>query len=257
MNLLLVNDDSINAKGIRELALHLSREHTVTIVAPKDEMSGVAHAFTIFTPLYADKVDIGKGITAYSVSGTPSDCVKMGVTHLCTVKPDVVISGLNYGENAGISAFYSGTVAGAREGAMNGIRSIAISTANFSDEAAEYAAKWLSNTLKKLADGSFSFDGTVTFLNVNFPACNPAEIKGSCFTAQGTTPFDDGYEKRVSPSKKEYYWLHGSKTSSTNPQIDECAILDNFVTITPLSLDMTDKKFLDKYQKAGNGILNL
>jgi 5'-nucleotidase len=253
MNILLVNDDNIHAKGIRQLAAHLSTKHIVTVVAPKEEMSGVSHAFTIYNPLFVEKVEFGANITAYAVSGTPSDCVKMGVRKLCASKPDLIISGINCGENSGISAFYSGTVAGAREGALFGIRSIALSISNFDDTMYSYTFKWLDNLLAKLLDNKFSFDGCKTLLNVNFPSCEPGKIVGTKLTAQGTTPFNDDYEQRTSPSGKLYYWLHGDKPDSANNQDDETSLCKNYVTVTPLSLDMTDNNFL----KNNIGTLNL
>jgi 5'-nucleotidase len=253
MNILLVNDDNIHAKGIRYLATHLSKAHNVTVVAPKEEMSGVSHAFTIFSPLFVETVDLGSSIDAYAVSGTPSDCVKIGIRKLCAVIPDLIISGLNCGENSGISAFYSGTVAGAREGALFGIRSIAVSTSNYSDDMYVYAVKWLDNFLAKLSYKEFDFEGDRTFLNVNFPYCHPDKILGTRLTQQGITPFRDDYEKRTSPSGKHYFWLHGDKPASANSLDDETALTQGYVTITPLTLDMTDNNFLENY----NGILNL
>ncbi|MFH0920611.1 MAG: 5'/3'-nucleotidase SurE, partial [Fibrobacterota bacterium] len=105
MKILLTNDDSITAEGIGILARHLAKNHKVTIVAPKHEMSGISHSFTLFSPLFVDEVRLQGGLNGFMVSGTPSDCVKLGVRKILTETPDLVISGFNPGENAGISSF--------------------------------------------------------------------------------------------------------------------------------------------------------
>ncbi len=254
MKILIVNDDNIYSRGLHLLAEHLSTNHSVTVVAPKTEMSGVSHACTINAPLFVEPFNIGNKIKAYAINGTPSDCVKVGIRKLCESRPDLIISGFNHGENSGISSFYSGTVAGAREGALFGIRSIALSLTNYTDPFFTYALNWLDNFLKQLNSGFFDFNPETTFLSINFPQSFPSDKADTVVVKQATTPFNDDYEERKTPNGKAYYWLYGDKPLS-GKQDDETLLAKGFVTITPLCLDMTDKSFLEKYSCHDN--LNL
>jgi 5'-nucleotidase len=247
MNILLTNDDSIYSPGIKVLARHLAANHKITVAAPKEEMSGISHSFTIFSPLFFEIVEFVPGVKAYAIQGTPSDCVKIGVTKLSKPLPDMVISGFNNGDNSGISAFYSGTVAGAREGAFFGIKSLSLSLCSFDDAHFNYALKWLDGLLLAVSNKALEFGGDKTYLNINFPACNVKKIKGTRITRQGTTPFRDKYEERVNPAGQKYYWLFGDKPASSCRHDDECGLEDNFVTVTPLTIDQTDHAFFEKY----------
>ncbi|MFH0921354.1 MAG: 5'/3'-nucleotidase SurE, partial [Fibrobacterota bacterium] len=161
--------------------------------------------------------------------------------------PDLVISGFNPGENAGISSFYSGTVAGAREGTFFGIRSLSLSLSLFDPSHYAYALQWLDRFLARIVDHSIDFDPRRTYLNINFPHCAVKDIKGTRVTRQGTAPFNDDFEERVNPSGKKYYWLFGDKTLSDDCCYDEKAVRCAYVTVTPLTIDMTDNVFYEKY----------
>lgn len=250
MKILLTNDDGIHSKGLHCLASHLLEKHEVTIIAPLAENSGISHSFTIFSPLFIREVSLPGGLTGHGVNGTPSDCVKIGVKKIMPARPDMVISGFNRGENTGISAFYSGTVAGAREGVFFRIRSLSLSLMAYSDAHYGYAISWLDGFLEKLASKKIDFDGSRTFLNVNFPACSPEQIEGTRLTRQGMTPFNDDYEERKSPSGQNYFWLFGDRPPEPDARADETAVEKGFVTVTPLSVDMTDYGFLEKYSNA-------
>ena len=247
MDILITNDDGILSKGIIVLAQNLAKNHSVTVVAPQVEMSGASHSFTIFTPLFVHRAGQNGGPPAYVVNGTPSDCVKIGIRKLLKKKPDLLISGINSGENTGVSSFYSGTVAGAREGAFFGVKSVSVSLSRHSDEHYRHAVAWVTRFVGRIAGGEIDFDPWTTYLNVNFPACSPAQIRGVKITRQGVTPFNDDYEERTNPSGIRYFWLFGDKPGKNDAGADEKAIEEGFITVTPLSVDMTDGRFIEKY----------
>jgi len=245
MRILLTNDDSIHAPGIKILANHLAKHHALIVAAPKREMSGVSHSFTIFSPLFIKSFDIGHNIPAFAIDGTPSDCVKIGVTKLCKEKPDLVISGFNDGENSGISSFYSGTVAGAREGVFFNIKSLSLSLCASDDAHYQFALQWLDRLLLRLEENEFTFNPASTYLNINFPSCPVEQINGTRLTKQGLTPFNDDYEERVNPSGEKYYWLFGGKPANSCTLDDEQSLSERFVSVTPQTIDSTDYKFLE------------
>jgi len=242
MRILLTNDDGIYAQGLYAAYKELSKLADVTVVAPDSEQSSVGHGITLFTPLFVKKVSPENHFHGHAVSGRPADCVKFAVSVLLKgKKPDLVISGINFGNNDGCSVFYSGTVAAAREGALMGINSIAVSLDCFDNPdfsaSAKFTAKlarWVyKNTLPK-----------GTFLNVNVP---PGKSKGVRFTRQGTEPIHETFEQRKSPHERHYYWMGGKVPNHKNDnKIDTYALKNKYITITPIHSDLTDETFLDK-----------
>jgi 5'-nucleotidase len=244
MRILLTNDDGIYAEGLHAAYRELGKIADVTVVAPEFEQSSVGHGITLFYPLFVKKVSFEKRFDGYAVSGKPADCVKFGVSVLLKgKKPDLVISGINFGNNDGCSVFYSGTVAGAREGALMGINSFAISLDSFDRPDFSVAAKftvkmarWVHQ--KGLPNG--------TFLNVNVPCGKP---KGVRFTRQGTEPIHETFEKRKNPYDKHYYWMGAKLPDHHNDnKIDTYALKNKYITITPIQSDLTDEAFLDKVE---------
>jgi len=242
MRILLTNDDGIFAQGIYAAYKELSKFAEVTVVAPDSEQSSVGHGITLFSPLFVKKVSVENRFNGHAVSGKPADCVKFGISVLLKgKKPDLVISGINFGNNDGCSIFYSGTVAAAREGTLMGIDSFAISLDCYNNPdflaSAKFTAKlarWVhKNTLPK-----------GTFLNVNVP---PGKPKGVRFTRQGTEPIHETFEKRKSPHERLYYWMGGKVPAHKNDnKIDTYALKNKYITITPIHSDLTDETFLDK-----------
>jgi len=242
MRILLTNDDGIYAEGIHAAYKELSKIADVTVVAPDSEQSSVGHGITLFYPLFAKKVSPEGHFNGHAVSGKPADCVKFAVTVLLKgKKPDLVISGINFGGNDGCSVFYSGTVAAAREGALMGINSVAMSLDSFENPdfsvSAKFSAKialWIhKNPLPK-----------GTFLNVNVP---PGKPKGVRMTRQGTEPIHETFEKRKSPYDKHYYWMGAKMPVHKNDNtIDTYALKNKYITITPVHSDLTDEAFLDR-----------
>jgi 5'-nucleotidase len=243
MRILLTNDDGIYADGLHALHQTLSRFADVTVVAPDAEQSSVGHGITLFQPLFAKKVKHNNKFFGHAVSGKPADCVKLGVEVILKKKPDLVISGINYGGNDGCSVFYSGTIAGAREGTLMGIDSMAISLDCFDNADFSYAAKVGAELAKKIYKNKLPKG---TLLNVNVPAVK-SKIKGVSATRQGTEPIHGKFEHRKSPHGKDYFWMTGDMpTHRPENHIDTFALKNNYVTVTPVHCDLTDEAFLDK-----------
>jgi 5'-nucleotidase len=239
MRILLTNDDGIHAEGLavlERIARQLSDD--VWIVAPETDQSGYAHSLTLSEPLRLRKV----GERHYALKGTPTDCVIMGIREVMGGKPDLVLSGVNSGANLADDVSYSGTVAGAIEGTLQGVRSIALSQAYRKEngrvhpwDTAETHAPELINKLLgvELPAG--------TLLNVNFPSCSPQEVQGVEVTAQGKTDFDLAVDARTDGRGFPYYWLYfASRNGRHAVGTDLHAIRENRISVTPLKLDMTD-----------------
>lgn len=226
------------APGIRALAASLRDVGDVTVVAPASEMSAVSHALTISEPLRFEQVES----RTFSVEGTPADCVNLAVSKLLPKPPDIVVSGINRGANVGDDIAYSGTVAGAREGAMLGVRSIAISLATKAERAdytiaAGFAAEIASVVVKK------KDWGRRTFLNVNVPS---SKVKGVRVTSQGHRDYWAKVEERVDPGSRVYYWIkQGFSRWEKNGISDIHALRDHYISVTPLQFDFTNYRALD------------
>lgn len=245
LTILLTNDDGFHAPGIKYLYDTLKKEFNVIVAAPDKERSGVGHAFTYNKPLHYEKIINNNYIHGYKISGTPADCVKFAISYLLPQRPDVVISGINFGENSGLSAFYSGTVAGAREGAFWNIPSFSFSVCKEStDYCLEYAA-FVPAMIEKLlyTDKEMKIkNGEKYYYNINFPPCKPSKIKGTRITWQSMAFFDDRYEKIEVESHhtKEGYMILGEKKDiEKSDAFDSCALMNNYITITPLTFDVT------------------
>jgi len=242
MRILLTNDDGIYAEGIYAAYKELSKIADVTVVAPDSEQSSVGHGITLFNPLFVKKVSPLNHFNGHAVSGKPADCVKLALSVLFKgQKPDLVVSGINFGGNDGCSVFYSGTVAGAREGSLMGIKSIAVSLDCFDNPDFSHAAKFTAKIAKWVHKNGLPAG---TFLNVNVP---PGKPKQALFTQQGTEPIHGTFEKRTSPHERHYYWMSAKMpTHHNNNKIDTYALKNKHITITPIHSDLTDVTFLDK-----------
>ena len=245
MRILLTNDDGIHARGL-ESAEKIARAFTddVWIVAPETDQSGLAHSLTLNEPLRRRKIDNKR----YALSGTPTDCVIMGVRELMDSPPDLIISGVNSGQNIADDVTYSGTVAGAMEGALLGIRSVALSQAYNWNEGIrnvpwETCEAHAPEILQKLVESKFP---DKTLVNVNFPNCKPDEVDAVEVTAQGTFTYGLYMEKRSDGRGFPYYWLRfGREVPEQRSGSDVVAIQEKRVSVTPLKLDLTDAAFSD------------
>jgi 5'-nucleotidase len=251
LRILLTNDDGIHAEGLavlERIARTLSDD--VWVVAPETDQSGLAHSLTLSEPLRLRQVSDKH----FALRGTPTDCVIMGVKEvLGGKKPDLVLSGVNNGANMADDVTYSGTIAGAIEGTLQGIKSFAISqAANYLD--GERLVPWeivenhAPDLLKKLIKVEMP---DWTFMNLNFPNCRPEDVQGVAVTAQGKLDFGINIEKRSDGRGYPYYWLKfDSRKGDFREGTDIHALRERKISVTPLKLDLTDYDLLDRIQQA-------
>lgn len=242
--ILVTNDDGITAPGLRTLIHIMNEIGEVVVVAPDSPQSGMGHAITISDTLYCKKEKIDDGPQQeYSISGTPADCVKFAVREILHKKPDLCVSGINHGANSSINVIYSGTMSAAVEAGLEGIKSIGFSLLDYSWDAdfsacKEYIRKISLNLLKEKKEN--------LILNVNFPS-NTKKFKGIKVCRQAKGYWEDTYDKRVSPLGKEYYWLTGNFVNQEDSkETDEWALSQGYVSLVPISFDMTSHQDIDK-----------
>ncbi len=241
--ILVTNDDGIHAPGIRVLAAALRRLGEVVVVAPDGERSSVGHGITLAHPLWCRRIDEGRGFQGYAVTGTPADCVKFAVAVLLRRRPRMVVSGVNDGRNDGCSVFYSGTVAAAREGALMGIPSLAVSLTVGDHADMGFAARTAARLAKRLLRTDLPRG---TFLNVNVPACPARRVRGIRVTRQGTAPIHGVFQKRRDPALRDYYWMTGREiTAEIDPRSDTACLRRGYVTVTPIRCDLTDEAAME------------
>jgi 5'-nucleotidase len=250
MRILITNDDGIHAEGLsilEQIARTLSDD--VIVVAPEIDQSGVAHSLSLNDPLRLRHVSPHR----YAVKGTPTDCVLMGVHTICTdKKPDLILSGVNHGHNLAEDVTYSGTIAGAMEGTLLGIPSIALSqgySAGARENIEWSAALGLApQIIRTLLEQGIPSD---VLVNVNFPACALNDVAGTRVTVQGRRDFNlAALEQRQDGRGKPYYWIGFARSKSTPANgTDLQAIAQHYVSITPLRLDLTDEPTVTAYAR--------
>ncbi len=245
MKILLTNDDGYNTPGILSLYQTLGSCHEVILVAPDREKSAVSHAISLNTPLRINRVDLKCGGKGYAVSGTPADCVKLGLFELFNSPPDLVLSGINPGSNTGININYSGTVAAAREAAINDIPGMAVSIFN-RGKVLDFngMARYTARLVDKICDVPLPKG---TFLNVNAPDIPVDTVQGVKITRQEPGNISKQFEKRSDPKNKPYYWYSAIRPLTGVQAEDEVvtdvtALTHNYISITPIQCDITDYK---------------
>jgi 5'-nucleotidase len=244
MKILITNDDGIHSEGIYKLKLALEKIADVLVVAPDTERSAVGHAITISDPLRVIEVEKDGKFFGYAVNGTPADCVKIGITCLMEESPDIVISGINLGPNTATNIIYSGTVSAAAEGVIMGIPSMALSLASFTVKEYDYTCKLAIELVNKILENGLP-EGTL--LNVNVPALKEEEIEGIVITRQGKGRYEEFFDKRVDPFNRTYYWLSGKRMMlDSDKDIDDVVVIQNKVSITPVSYELTNMDMLQK-----------
>ena len=252
--ILISNDDGIHAPGINALAEEIKKIGDVVIVAPDKQQSAVGHAITMNSPLRVQKVDKQGTFFGFAVTGTPADAVKLAVRSLLLHPPDLVISGINHGSNTAISVIYSGTVSAATEGTILGIPSFAISLTTYDEADFSYAAAFARKLSLKIIEQGLPKG---TLLNVNVPPVAASEIKGIVITKQGKSVWNDEFESRRDPNDREYFWLKGDLLElDHDDDIDQRAILNNKVSITPIHYDLTDYATFEAMKKWDINSLN-
>jgi len=253
--ILLTNDDGIFAPGLAALRDALSQVDDVVVVAPDIERSGAAHSITVHLPLRVRKINWDQHHLGYAVSGSPADCVKIAVRELLERTPDFVISGINYGGNVGINVLYSGTVAGALEGAMFALPSMACSL-EYTEEANFHAAAEI--VCKIYAHFKQREIPPGTLLNVNIPAIPPDRLKGVRITRMSRSVYNEKFDKRYDPRGDAYYWIDGYfKDTDSVEGTDAYAVANGYVSVTPLHYDLTDYKLLQALGGAGSEAENV
>jgi|WetSurMetagenome_2_1015567.scaffolds.fasta_scaffold00220_6 5'-nucleotidase len=238
--ILLTNDDGWSSPGLRSLHAVLDAEYDVTVAAPSREQSGIGHAFTFNRPVRYAELPKESGIRGYSIDGTPSDCVKFAISHLLSRVPDLVVSGMNIGENSGISGHYSGTVAAAREGAFWRVPSIAFSLCVEANEHLDAYCRRAPDILRRIVKTGPGGNGRCIFYNVNFPGCAPSACRGIKVTRQSMAFFDDRYRRVTADGATDGYVVYGDKKDiEALDTFDSRALLNGYITVTPLSFDAT------------------
>ena len=235
--ILITNDDGIAAPGIKALTEVMQELGEIYIIAPDSAQSGMGHAITINSTLELKHIPgfLGTNNT-YSCSGTPVDCVKMGIHEVMKEKPNLCVSGINHGSNSSINVIYSGTMSAAVEGGIEGVPSIGFSLCDYSWDAnfeniKPYIKKIALEVLEKgLPEG--------VILNVNFPKSD--KINGIKICRQAKAAWEEEFDKRISPTGKEYYWLTGKFVNHDQGEdTDEWALANNYISMVPVHFDLT------------------
>jgi len=236
-NILVVNDDGITATGIKNLMEVMQEIGNVVVVAPDSPQSGMGHAITIGKPIRFDKVDLYNGVEMYKCSGTPVDCVKLGVNKIFKgQKPDLCVSGINHGLNNSINVLYSGTMSAAVEGAIEKIPSIGFSMDDFAADADfSHTKKYIKDICLQVLENGLP-EGVL--LNVNFPKGD--QLKGVKICRQANAKWMEEFEERVDPYKRPYYWLTGVfENFDKGEDTDVWALEHGYVSVVPVQFDLT------------------
>ncbi len=250
MRILLSNDDGVHAVGLQAMYEELKKLGDVWVVAPLEEKSTTGHSLTIHKPLRL--IPMRKHF--YGVSGSPADCVYVGIREVMGRMPDLVVSGINRGANLGQDVYYSGTVSAAREACILGIRSMAVSlSVNFkkfhTEEKLHYAtaAKMAVKVLKELQDAELPYH---TMLNLNVPDLPLDRVKGVMLARQGFRFYSGNIIRRRDHRGKDYFWVGGQYKGFRQEADTDCAVVDsNYASLTPIKLDCTDTGFLAALSK--------
>jgi 5'-nucleotidase len=251
MRILISNDDGVYSWGLRVLHNHLKKLGTTWVVAPLEEKSTTGHSLTIHKPLRVNRLENG----FYGVSGSPADCVYIGLREVIKGMPDVVISGINRGGNLGQDVYYSGTVSAAREACILGLPAISVSVdIDFRKKKEEKeihfetAAKAIVQLLKTV---SLKTIPKHTLLNVNVPDVAPNKVKGFSAVRQGFRFYSGTVIKRVDHRGRTYFWIGGQYKGYHSQQGTDCdAVARKYISVTPIRLDCTDHAFLTELEQA-------
>lgn len=248
MRILVSNDDGVHAPGLKILAAELKKLGDVYVVAPLEEKSTTGHSLTLHKPLRL----IEMGPKFYGVSGSPADCVYLGIRQVLKGMPDLIVSGPNRGANLGQDVYYSGTVSAAREACILGLPSMAVSLAvNFRQAKGEKSLNYLSaaktavKILKRLNLKKFPKH---TLLNLNVPDLPVSKIKGTQLTRQGFRYYSGSILRRTDHRGRDYYWVGGQYKGFHREEGTDCFAVENgYASLTPLKLDSTDLDCLADY----------
>jgi 5'-nucleotidase len=240
--ILLTNDDGVHSEGLLALREIFAKTEDVCVVAPERERTCVGHAITLHKPLRIKKI----AASTYASSGSPADCIYLGIKAILKKKPDIIISGINKGPNMGQDVNYSGTVAAAKEGAFLGIPSLAVSICAREKFLFNDAALVTQRIIDIIRNKAF-VDGT--FLNVNIPNTLRKDLNGFMVTKLGKRIYNDEVVERVDPRGATYYWIGGNSEGYEEMRgTDFYAVEKGYISITPLGLDMTYTGSIKNYK---------
>lgn len=245
--ILVSNDDGIFAPGIRALAEVASNYGDVEVIAPDRQQSAVGHAITVLQPLRFNKFQIDQNLFGMAINGTPADCVKLAHDKLLKRKPDLVLSGINHGSNAGINILYSGTVSAATEGTILGYPSLAVSCTDYDENADLSGTK---QAVRRVIEYIFEhgLPRGVT-LNLNVPAGPLKDIK---WTRQADSRYVEEYDGRIDPNNRPYFWITGKfELRDSGDDLDVKVLEDGYASLTPIQYDLTSYDIL-KNMKSQN-----
>lgn len=239
--ILVTNDDGVRAPGLRLLAEALQAVGRVEVYAPENQQSAVGHSVSLHKPLRVNPLEPGW----HMVDGTPTDCVMLAVRSLLGERPALVVSGVNPGANLGDDVTYSGTVAGAFEGMLLGIPSIAVSDVSYRPEHMATAARVGARIARYVLDHGLPEDTT---LNVNVPDRPFEDLQGIAITRMGRRDYHDEIVRREDPRGGVYYWIGGDEPSHVlESGTDFEAIEQGKVSVTPLHRDMTHHAVIHRF----------
>ncbi len=254
MKILISNDDGIYSPGIsalREAVKPLGETH---VVAPAAEQSAVGHAITLANPLKVQQISRNGSFFGHAVVGTPADCVKLAVHMMGKEPPQLVMSGINLGQNAGISVLYSGTVSAATEGTILGIPSIAVSLNTFKDPIWNTAAHFAHLMASRVIERGLPKE---TLLNVNVPNLPLEHVKGIRLTRMGRSRFVEEFHRRSDPRGNAYYWMDGRMELIGDTSGTDIEALDaGYVSITPIWFDLTHREVMGHMKEWSEGLLS-
>jgi len=247
---LLTNDDGIYAPGLRALRKELFKLGDVIVVAPATEQSAVGHSITLLTPLLIQQVfDENEQPLGWAVEGRPADCVKLALVELLKEPPDLIVSGINAGSNAGINVMYSGTVAAAIEGSFFGIPSIAVSLEYTEPVRLDFAraAPMARYIIEQILERR---PGPGMLFNVNIPSLELGPPRGVRVLPQGLVRYQERYQRRTDPRGRTYFWTLPDLVQPVDTAVnDVTGLKEHFITVTPLRYDMTDTEILRTMQE--------
>lgn len=248
IRILISNDDGINSEGLHKLHEALKELGEVYVVAPDRDQSAVSHSLSLYRPLRINKA----AEDVYTVDGTPTDCINLAINGILKDrKPDLLVAGINKGENLGDDITYSGTVSAAMEGTLLGVPSIAVSLASRSDHIFDTACFYSILISKYVLDKGLPKD---TLLNVNVPNLSKAKIKGVIVTRQGKRIYEEPVVEKTDPRGKKYYWIGGDELDYINIENSDIeAVNEGYVSVTPIKLDFTNFGFMEDLRKGLDG----
>jgi 5'/3'-nucleotidase len=242
--ILVTNDDGVHSPGIFALLSAMEQLGDAFIVAPDRERSAAGHSLTLHRPLRAEEIRE----RVFSINGTPTDCVTLGINKLLPQRPSLVVSGINKGANLGDDITYSGTVSAAVEGTIFGIPSIAFSLIAAKRYRFDTASRFALRLAAFVLDHSLPYD---TLLNVNIPNAGAEEIRGVKFTRQGKRVYDNSIQETYNPWGEKHYWIGGGTPYwERGEDMDIDAVQKNFISITPIHLDLTNYEALAFFRKS-------